>query len=91
MQTNFPFEPYPDPGPRYRGMDVSSIYIPAPDGTRLAADIYLPSGLPRGERIPAILEQTRYWRALDLRAPFGWIWRGPGDRTPPGWSAKEFL
>jgi uncharacterized protein len=91
MQPVSPFEPYPDPGPRYRGMHVFSLYIPAPDGTRLAADVYLPEGLPRGERIPAILEQTRYWRALELRAPFGWIWRGSGDRTPPGWSTKEFF
>ena len=71
-------------------MEVVSLYIPARDGTRLAADVYLPKGLPRGERIPTILEQTRYWRAMELRAPLGWIFRGAGDRTPPGWRAKAF-
>jgi uncharacterized protein len=90
MPLALPTEPYSDPGPRFRGMDVSSIYIPAPDGTRLAADVYLPHGLQRGERIPVLLEQTRYWRSLQLRAPFRWLWRGSGDQTPPGRRMREF-
>lgn len=33
------------------------------DGVRLAADVWLPADLHPGERIPAILTVTRYWRA----------------------------
>lgn len=45
-----------------------------PDGTLLAADVLLPSDLRPGERVPAILRQTRYWRATQLRWPWcRWI------------------
>jgi putative CocE/NonD family hydrolase len=40
------------------------------DGVKIAIDLYLPEGLPEGEKIPAILWQTRYWRAWKLRWPF---------------------
>jgi putative CocE/NonD family hydrolase len=35
------------------------------DGVRLAIDVYLPTGLEAGTRLPTILEQTRYWRSFD--------------------------
>lgn len=72
-------------------MQVFSIYIPTRDGTRLAADVYLPGNLPRGERIPTILQQTRYWRSMDLRAPLSWFLNGSGDVTPPGRRSKQFF
>lgn len=53
-----------------------SVYIPTQDGgqaVRLAADIALPGGLSTGQRVPAVLSQTRYWRAPELRAPFRWF------------------
>lgn len=39
---------------------VSSAYIRLPDGTNLATRIVLPAGLESGEKVPAILETTRY-------------------------------
>jgi putative CocE/NonD family hydrolase len=44
-----------------------------PDATELALDLYLPSDLRAGERLPAILRQTRYWRATQLRRPWRWL------------------
>ena len=46
----------------------SSTYITMRDGVRIAADIYLPDGLPSGAKLPTILEQTRYHRS-NLVAP----------------------
>jgi putative CocE/NonD family hydrolase len=34
------------------------------DGTRLALDVHLPRGLLAGARVPAVLQFTRYWRAM---------------------------
>jgi hypothetical protein len=44
-----------------------------PDATELAVDLYLPSDLRPGERLPAILRQTRYWRSTRLRRPWCWL------------------
>ncbi len=35
------------------------------DGVRIAIDVWLPEALLDGERIPAIMRATRYWRARD--------------------------
>ena len=51
--------PEPPPGP-----DVSSFYIMAADGTRLAADVYLPTG-QHDRPYPALLTLTRYRRGLE--------------------------
>ncbi len=40
-----------------------SHYLTMRDGTRLAVDIWFPSELQAGERIPAVMDATRYWRA----------------------------
>jgi putative CocE/NonD family hydrolase len=45
------------------------------DGVRLAVEVVLPEDLPPGERIPALLSQTRYWRAVELRVPLKWFLR----------------
>jgi putative CocE/NonD family hydrolase len=47
-----------------------------PDGVQLALDVYLPADLRAGERLPAILRQTRYWRSTRLRRPWRW-WIAP--------------
>lgn len=52
------------------------------DGVRLAADIYLPGPLPRGTRLPALLEQTRYWRSSQLRPPLSWFMPEEGEAFP---------
>ncbi|HKP29186.1 MAG TPA: CocE/NonD family hydrolase, partial [Gemmatimonadales bacterium] len=44
---------------------LRSVFILMPDGTRLAADVFLPTGLASGKKLPTILTATRYWRAAD--------------------------
>lgn len=53
----------------YDGLTVQTGYITMRDGVKLAYDLYLPKGW-KGEQLPALLHQTRYWRAPDLRWPF---------------------
>ena len=67
--------------PLYRGVATSSTYFTLRDGVRLAAELMLPKGLPSGTRIPALVQQTRYWRAADLHPPLGWF-VNPTDLAP---------
>jgi uncharacterized protein len=60
----------------FSGVDYSSQYLTMRDGVRIALDLYLPHGLQPGQRLPTILEQTRYYRRLELRAPFRWLTNG---------------
>jgi putative CocE/NonD family hydrolase len=69
------FGTYQPPNPQYRGITGGSDYVAMRDGVRLAVEVLLPGDLPPGARIPALLSQTRYWRALELRAPFKWFLR----------------
>ena len=41
-----------------------SLYLTMRDGVRIAVDVWLPADLAAGERVPALLHATRYWRAL---------------------------
>jgi len=41
----------------------TSSYLTMPDGTRLAADVWVPGDLEADEKLPAIMISTRYWRA----------------------------
>jgi putative CocE/NonD family hydrolase len=47
-------------------IQLESVYVPMPDGVRIAVDIWLPADLPADEKIPAIFVFTRYWRAYGL-------------------------
>lgn len=40
------------------------------DGVLIALDLHLPEGLSAKDKIPTILDQTRYWRGAILRFPF---------------------
>jgi len=62
---------------------VSSHYLTMPDDTRIAVDVWLPDHPQRnGSRYPIILRQTRYFRSVQLRRPFGWLMGGrPFDHT----------
>lgn len=91
MSTTHPFEPYPDPDHLFTDYTTRSLYIPMRDGIRLAADIILPKGLPAGTRIPAILQQTRYWRSSEFRAPLRWLWPIADDRNPMVREQKTFF
>jgi len=67
------FGAYQAPSPRYSGFTTQSFYLTMRDDVRLAVDIHLPEGMQPGKKVPALLEQTRYWRAMELRAPFKWF------------------
>lgn len=41
---------------------VRALYVPMPDGVRIALDIVLPADHAPGKRLPAVLSMTRYWR-----------------------------
>jgi uncharacterized protein len=56
-----------------------SLYLTMSDGTKIATDVYLPRGVHRGERLPAVLRQIRYYRAIAIRWPFN-IWAD--ERAP---------
>ena len=48
---------------------VASEYITMPDGVQIAADIWLPSSVVSGGKVPAMLELTRYWRVIHNKLP----------------------
>ena len=37
------------------------------DGVKIAVDLYLPHDLDPEKKIPTIMHQTRYWRAIEYR------------------------
>jgi putative CocE/NonD family hydrolase len=45
---------------------AASLYLPMRDGTRIAATVWLPANLQRGQRIPALIKGTPYWRGGGL-------------------------
>lgn len=54
----------------YPGHTKKTSYVAMDDGIRLAVNVYLPKGLKKGEKIPGVLFQTRYWRGVGLKWPF---------------------
>ena len=46
-----------------------SVYIPMPDGVKIAADIWLPEIAHAGDKFPVAVEFTRYWRVIEGKAP----------------------
>ncbi len=62
------------PEKKYKdGYTIDSTYITVRDGVKIAATICLPKGLYPSAKIPTVITQTRYWRAMELRIPFRWI------------------
>jgi hypothetical protein len=59
---------------KYRKITTTSLYLTMRDSVKIAVNITLPKGLKDGEKIPAILYQTRYWRAASFRFPFNLLW-----------------
>jgi len=55
--------------PKYKQSDRRSLYLTMRDGVRIAIDVLVPKDLPAGEKIPAILDMTRYWRARQGENP----------------------
>ena len=81
---NNPFEALGKPSDKlpYDGYIVFSNYITMRDGVKIAATICLPKGLSPGDKVPTLLYQTRYWRAMELRIPFRWIFDETFAYTP---------
>jgi putative CocE/NonD family hydrolase len=67
------FGTYEGEPPQYEGMTTQSVHVAMRDGVKIAVDVVLPRDLPATARIPALLSQTRYWRAMELRVPFKWF------------------
>ena len=53
-------------GARDSNPRVQTFYLPMRDGVRIAIDLWLPENLEPGQKIPALMQATRYWRALDV-------------------------
>jgi uncharacterized protein len=49
----------------------SAVYVKMSDGVQIAVDIWLPSHMKAGERMPVLTMTTRYWRAQQV----GWLQR----------------
>jgi len=62
---------------------TTSEYVRTRDGTRIAVDVHLPRNRAAGERLPALLELTRYWRASEHATT--------GVRNPSLGSLDRFL
>jgi predicted acyl esterase len=60
-----------------------SLYLTMPDGTNIAADVWLPANLKPGQQVPTILRSVRYWRGYQpgRMAP---IFRLNGSQPPTG-------
>jgi uncharacterized protein len=67
--------------------ELESVYVPMPDGVRLAADIWLPAGTRAGARLPAVLETDRYWRAA---ATSGGVKNNPNYYIASPWTARGY-
>jgi putative CocE/NonD family hydrolase len=67
---------------------VESLYLEMSDGVRIAVDVHVPLDYPGGDRFPAILEMTRYWRSRGDEAPYtlrrasqrGFVWVAMDER-----------
>ena len=55
----------------------TSQYVQLKDGTKLAVEIYLPDSLKPGQKVPTILELTRYWRVIEPKFPFNKLYSKP--------------
>ena len=66
---------------------LHSLYVPMPDGTRLAVDVWLPAGTTDAARLPTVLETDRYWRA---RAYAGGYRNNPNYLIAKPWNARGY-
>lgn len=56
------------PAEKYRSHEVRSRYVELADGTRVAVDVYLPSGLPAAEQLTTFFCSTPYFRRFEFRS-----------------------
>jgi len=55
--------------PRFKAITHRSFYLPMRDGVKIAVTVVLPKDLPADEKVPAILNMTRYWRGRQGQEP----------------------
>ena len=55
--------------PKYKEAERRSLYLTMRDGVKIAIDVVLPKDLPATEKIPAIMNMTRYWRSPQGEKP----------------------
>lgn len=55
---------------KYKKLRSTSQYLTMRDGVKIAVNVTLPEGLESGQKIPAIVYQTRYWRGANFNWPF---------------------
>lgn len=83
LDTNW--APYQtQPALEAKAIAVSNFYVTMRDGVRVAVSLYLPKDLSSGDKLPTILQSTRYMRAYDLRWPFE-------SREAPSETIRTFL
>lgn len=61
--------------PEYKGYVASSHYVEMRDKVKIAVEVLLPKKISEGKKVPAILIQTRYWRAIELKKPIEWLFK----------------
>src|SRR5215813_2281256 len=49
--------------PKYAAVATSSLYVTMRDGVKIAIDVNLPNDPPADQKVPAIMNMTRYWRS----------------------------
>jgi putative CocE/NonD family hydrolase len=59
--------------PKYKEFEQHSIYLTMRDGVKIAIDLVLPQPLAAGEKLPAIMNMTRYWRSRQGDKPGTWF------------------
>ncbi len=65
-----PFGSYRPATPERSGdVEILSQYVTMDDGVDIAVDVMLPPNRKEGERFPALLYQTSFWRNVDVRWP----------------------
>src|SRR6266550_543937 len=59
--------------PKYKDFVQRSLYLTMRDGVKIAIDVVQPTELPPGEKIPTIMNMTRYWRSRQGNQPGTWF------------------
>ena len=59
--------------PKYKEFEQRSLYLTMRDGVKIAIDVVLPKDLPANEKLPTIMNMTRYWRSHQGDKPGTWF------------------
>jgi putative CocE/NonD family hydrolase len=59
--------------PKYKEFEQRAIYLTMRDGVKIAIDVVLPKNVPPGEKLPTIMNMTRYWRSHQGDKPGTWF------------------